>query len=193
MKTKTNKLLELIGSLDPEMDKLRVAYANAMWTWAAVEGEMLGIYIVALGAYDLRFKPLQQSFFAVVNAKSRLDMVNQAARAAWAADNALLTEWADLYKRCQAELARRGKIAHLEGRMVYPPSDTEDTAFAALMQHSWHPQYPADFAERKSKGIDTTKLIKMRDAWSGLALDLSKFARPLWQSHRERDRDPTTG
>lgn len=173
-----------------ELDRLKVAYADAMWSWAHVEAEWLPAYICATNSFWAKFSPIQQSYFSIVTAKVRLDMTHAAARAAWDGrpeHQTTFDEWTLLADRSRKELAKRGRIAHLTGGYVF---DIRKPPVARLVQHSWHPEFSFKYEDQKNRGISIEQLQEMFKAWNTLAADLQKFSSglsdPIFRAEKER-------
>lgn len=173
-----NLLLDVLMDRDSGMNELRTAYAKAMWAWASVEAEWFTVYVAALDAFRSRFRSLQRSYFSIVSAKTRLDMTNVAAKTAWD-KTPILDAWMTLAERSRKELSTRGRIAHLQGMVVYP-EDAHEKKLALLMEHMWHPEHPFKYKERKNKGYSAEQLTVMQVLWEQLAKDLSDFSKPMW-------------
>lgn len=166
------------------MRDLKLAYADAMWAWSRVESELFAVYVAAIHGYTANYKSLQESYFAIVSAKSRLDMTNVAAKARWGGTNTAIT-WTALYSRCSKELRVRGKCAHLKGEVIAPEKPNQKT-IAVLTQAFWHPEKHMNYQDAKNRFPNAETLINYAATWNELANDLAKLWSPIWESELDR-------
>lgn len=179
---KPNKLAQLLMQ-DARLDNLKRSYANAMWAWAHIESDLFGVFIAATDGFHGNFRASQESYFSVVSAKNRLDMTHTAAKARWA-NSKTLEVWLPLESKCRKQLAKRGKIAHLTGRIIDPEKPTQKPV-AIVGEHFWHPQRENTYQQAKNTGYSARQLDDLATEWEQLHFQLFNFYSPFWTAQLE--------
>ena len=158
---------------------LKEAYAEAMWTWAEVEGQIFTIYVAAVGVLKLDIRPLQASFFAVNSFEARLIMTSSAVKQRWGEKHPHFAKWASLRERCDKAAGERGRIAHKTGT-YWPIQKPHQHPLYILSDPSWHFGRPQKWGVAKSTGFDAPKLRQFAEGWHRVCADLHRFSLELW-------------
>jgi hypothetical protein len=163
---------------EDEWRSLQDAYANAMWTWANIEGGIFTVYAAAIGVLRLDLRPIQAAFFAINSFQVRLKSTHAAVEFRWR-NHERFKRWADLRNRCNKASTERGRIAHKAG-VYFAPQKPYQQPLHILLQPFWDPRHPPDWGTAKSLGIDAEQLRKWSASWHSVGYDLNEFTKELW-------------
>jgi hypothetical protein len=161
---------------------LKLAFADAMWTWAHVETQIFAIYVAAVGGLTIDMRPIRAAFFAINSFEMRLTMTHAALKERWPR-HPLLKVWSALRGRCDKAAGQRGRIAHRAGT-VWWPEKPHQKVLVALHEPTWHHAAPQNWGTAKSTGIDEAMLRQFESDWHKINYDLSQFALRVWQEAR---------
>ena len=135
--------------------------------WALVEWSLCHIFCHSLGL-TLESYSAPAAFFAVINFRSKLDMVHAALRIQ-IADAEMLAEWTTLHKRLMTLSKARNKLAH--GMVLLPVGGKP-----VLAGHIGDPHtHPKSSKSSIFSGLSTKDFSKLQSEFSSLQTDLDAF------------------
>lgn len=158
--------------INHELEKLKSAYADAMWAWAEVESWLFVIFHDAHDGKKESYEYLRETYFAVVSFDLRLTMTNNVAKMRWS-NSRIIDYWSDIYKACKKENGKRGKIAHLVGSVFM---DGALDMQALMTVPDFHPRRPSSLAIAKVEGYSAATLSKFASDWHALSIRIAKLA-----------------
>lgn len=154
------------------LQRLKVAFADALWIWAQIELELFDIFRIAISG-DKSWETeddLRAAFYAVNGAEIRLAMTNAIASKSWGGTEAL-EEWNSIYKEINKARRKRGQLAHKFGTTVY---DSGHEA-AMLIQGASPHDPPYKIGEESSRAFNAKQLEALHVSWARTRARMHQF------------------
>ncbi|MRD46774.1 hypothetical protein GHT07_05775 [Caenimonas koreensis DSM 17982] len=155
----------------PEVIELMIAFAEASWTWTHTESCLFRLFAhVVEPKTNLHTKALRAAFFSVISPLGRLDMINAVIAANF--DKEFIKHWNKIYLEYRAQIATRGRLAHLCG-FSYSPKNGKPRAI--LMEPRVHPRAKHTHGEANAVEYTASYLNRLTHKWGKLAAKVSIF------------------